>query len=87
MSKTSKIPFSHLLIKIDQVKYRTPCGSYTIEYSNFGYIDEINWTARLENGIYFTYADTLSDLMINLIKEDEFLGTKLYAILYEIEIE
>ena len=61
MSNTFKIPFIHLLIKIDQVKYRTPCNIYVIEYTNFGYIDDVNWVAKRE-GIYVTYAETLADL-------------------------
>ena len=81
MSKTFKIPFNHLLIKLDQVKYRTPCGQYLIEFTNLGYIDDINWVAR-RDGIYVTYGETLADLMQSLVSKNPFMDTELYEIMY-----
>lgn len=86
MSKNFKIPFNHLLVKIDQVKYQTPCKEYIIEYTNFGYIDDVNWVAKRDN-LYVTYAETLSDLMVNLVDKNPFMNTELYEILYGVEKE
>lgn len=84
MSKISKLPFNHLLIKIDQVKYTTPCGEYMIEFTNFGYIDDINWVAS-RDGIYIYIGETLAELITEIVENNPFMETFLYETLYSVK--
>ena len=77
----NKLKNEHLLIKKGQAVYETPCKSYTIEYTNIGYLDEINWVA-VTNGLTRIYGETLQDVLNKMVKLHPHMTTELYKILY-----
>ena len=80
----NKLQYEFLLIKTGQVTYKTPCGSYLIEYTNIWYLDDINWVAKQRNGnVIIIYGNTVQDVLLKLVEKYPYMDTKLYKILHD----
>lgn len=77
----NKLNHEHLLVKRGQAVYETPCKTYRIEYTNIGYLDDINWVATSDNLVKI-YGETLQDVLDKLVKKHSYMESKLYRILY-----
>lgn len=80
----TKIKHDNLLIKVGQASYTTPCGTYSIEYNNMMYLDDINWIAK-RDGFIILYSETLQSIIELIVVESPIMKTRLYKILYGVE--
>lgn len=79
---SSKLKHDHLLIKIRNAVYQTPCKKYTIEFTNMSYYDDIHWIAK-GKGVIHLYGETLADILEKIIEVNPYMDTDLYKVLYE----